>query len=156
MVSWLLTDGDQLADTRSDLSIARLRQGNIGGEILAALRREFGADVPGIWPVSLEAEPPAVLPAGWYEEDTVLGDLLRSVQHYQSDVRQTLQLEPIAAQSSLSEPFRTALMTVTADERELLLRHVSALGVDLLRGNRVLSEESPPLPASARRAAPKS
>jgi hypothetical protein len=134
-------DGDQLSDTRSDLLAARLRQGPLAGDILRALRQEFGAEVPGVWSATLEAAPPEVLPSGWYEEDTVLGDLLRLVQQLQHDRNQELPLDPNAGGSGLPRDICQRICQLDAGLRESLLRRVAILGVDVLRGDRVLSEE---------------
>lgn len=141
LVRWVLTDGDQTSDTRSDLLAARLRQGSLTGELLQGMRNEFGMEVPGIWSLSLEAEPPTILPSGWYEEDTVLGDLLRLVQQYQEDENAELALEPLPKNHELNERLAADLLHVHAAQRQRLLRQVAILGVDVMRGDRVLADE---------------
>ena len=105
------------------------------------MRNEFGMEVPGIWSLSLEAEPPTILPSGWYEEDTVLGDLLRLVQQYQEDENAELALEPLPKNHELNERLAADLLHVHAAQRERLLRQVAILGVDVMRGDRVLADE---------------
>ncbi len=144
LVTWKLSDGDQTADTSADLLASRLRQGQLTGEVLDAVRREYGLDVPGIWSLTLELEPPDVLPAGWYEEDTVLGDLLRLVQTYQEDESLELATEPWKEESELGDWLRDAIRDVHPTERTRLLRQVAILGVDVMRGDRVLSDEFVP------------
>ncbi len=147
MVSWQVVDSDQLTDTRSDLLAAQLRQSDLPQEIVGTLRKEFGMSVPGIWTVSLTADTPSVYPAGWYEEDTVLGDLLRAVQYFQNDRDQAVELEGWASETPLSPELVNAMGIRDAADRDYVLRHVAALGVDLLRGDRVLSEELASIPA---------
>ncbi len=156
LLRWNLTDSDQLTDTRSDLLAARVRQGGLARDLLASLRGEFGTQIPGIWPVDIDADPPTVLPSGWYEEDTVLGDLLRIVQRKQAEPAATIPLDSIAPtgrKSSLDpqEADELVIKHLGADlkihdahESQLLLRHIASLGVDLLRGDRILSEEAEP------------
>lgn len=141
LVRWILVDGDELTDTRTDVLAGKLREGHLAEDLLVALRKEFGGDVPGIWSVSLEAEPPSVLPSGWYEEDTVLGDLLREVQYLQTHENADVAFEGAEAHCKLEPELRDALQVSGPEDRRRLLRHVAALGVDLLRGDRVLSEE---------------
>ncbi len=141
LVRWRVIDGDQISDTQSDLLAARLRQGGLAGELLQAIRNEFGMELPGVWSVAIEAEPPVVLPSGWYEEDTVLGDLLRLVQQIQNDPKQTVALEPISGKHALRDDLVQRLNHVEPAQRESLLRRVAILGVDVLRGDRVLSDE---------------
>lgn len=143
LVRWTIVDGEPAADTRSDMLAARLRQGTLAGDILQSLRQETGTTIPGIWSVSIDAEPPALLPSGWYEEDTVLGDYLRLVQQLQHDPDKQLSLEPISGSHRLDERMQRRLHHIDAKSRDVLLRRVAILGVDVLRGDRVLSEEVP-------------
>lgn len=147
VVSWHIVDNDQLTDTRSDFLAAQLRQSNLSEEIVGTLRTEFGMASPGVWTESLTAETPSVYPAGWYEEDTVLGDLLRAVQHYQNEKSQTVELDSWEAETPLSAELISALRIADDGDRDHVLRHVAALGVDLLRGDRVLSEELSSVPS---------
>ena len=147
MVSWQVVDSDQLTDTRSDLLAAQLRQSDLPQEIIGTLRNEFGMTVPGVWTESLSADTPSVYPAGWYEEDTVLGDLLRAVQHFQNDKNQAVELDGWDSDTPLSPELTHALRIGDDADREYVLRHVAALGVDLLRGDRVLSEELASIPS---------
>ena len=126
----------------------RLREGGLAEELLGSLRQEFKSHVPGIWHAELEVEPPTILPPGWYEEDTVLGDLLRAVQRFQNDETVSLPIQSLPEDSNVSEEIAAVLSIADARERELVLRRVAALGVDLLRGDRVLSEEVPAAPAT--------
>ena len=75
LMRWIMTDSDECSDTQSDLLAARLREGGLAEEILQSLRHEFGMSDPPVWHFEIDVEPPTVLPSGWYEEDTVLGDL---------------------------------------------------------------------------------
>jgi DNA repair exonuclease SbcCD nuclease subunit len=140
LVEWIISDGDQTTDTPSDVLVARLRQGGCDAEILNALRAEFGAGTPGVWSLGLTVEPPSVLPSGWYEEDTVLGDLLRSIQLYQDDPELPLTWEIVEHSAKSSDGVGKLLRDVTIKDRLRLLRSVAALGVDLLRGDRVLGD----------------
>ena len=106
-------------------------------QLLNSLRAEFGMGTPSVWSVQLTAEPSSRLPTGWYEEDTILGDLLRIVQQHQAD--STLSLHEKT--DELPHEFQHLLSAGDRPARERLLRQVAALGVDLLRGDRVLSEE---------------
>ena len=142
LVQWYLADGDQTHDTHSDQLAARLRQGGADVQLLNSLRAEFGMGTPSVWSLQLTAEPPSRLPRGWYEEDTILGDLLRIVQQYQSDATLPLGLESNGRPPELPDEFQHLVPISRGAARERLLRQVAALGVDLLRGDRVLSDEA--------------
>ena len=142
LVHWSLTDGDQAKDTSSDQLAARLRQGGADAQLLNASSREFGTGTPSVWSIQLTAEPASRFPSGWYEEDTILGDLLRIVQQHQSDTTLPLNATSDGHLLELPDEFQHLLLAGGGPVRERVLRQVAALGVDLLRGDRVLSEEA--------------
>ena len=95
------------------------------------LRQEFGENSNRLWTVSLEIEPPRSLPKEWYEEETLLGDYLRSVGRFQADPSLRLPLD--ISDTPLSEQDTTAELTSLAhDNRESLLQQATLLGVELL------------------------
>lgn len=142
LARWSVADGDQLTDTQSDQLAARLRQDKLARKLVHKLQRKYGQEVPGVWTVEVEAEPPDILPRGWYEEDTVLGDLLRLVQNYQEDAEAPIQeLEEFLTDARVAPEVAARLRITSRREREEVLRRVAVMGVDLLRGQRVLSEE---------------
>jgi hypothetical protein len=140
LVTWSIEPGEFSATGRDGQLAVDLRCGSLADEMVDRLRRDFGMASPGVWTVQLEATPPVEYPAAWYEEDTILGDLLRLVRHYQEHDEEPLE---VLRSSPSSAPWPTELeeaMTITRpDERHDILRRVAALGVDLLRGERVVS-----------------
>lgn len=109
-----------------------IRRGKLGDELLERLRKEHGGASPAAWSLALEAEPPALLPPEWYEQDSFRGDFLRELRRYQSDPSLAPELE-----AYLSEPQRTSELAALAqlgDARDLVLREAAVLGVDLLSG----------------------
>ncbi|MCA9187738.1 MAG: DNA repair exonuclease [Pirellulaceae bacterium] len=142
LVSWSVFDGDQLKDTKSDELAAQLREQGLAMEVLKSVRADFGQSTPGLWSVCFRAEPPAVLPAGWYQEETILGDLLRMIQSYQTDDTAPIDLTTWAEGMPLEGSLREALRVTDPGERQRLLRRVAVLGVDILRGDRILSDEA--------------
>ncbi|GHT36579.1 DNA repair exonuclease [Planctomycetales bacterium] len=77
---------------------ASLRKGTLTAELLAELRTFFGTDFsPDIsltYPVSLSLLQPEYLPKQFYEQQTILGDFLRSVKHFQEHQSELIDLEP--------------------------------------------------------------
>lgn len=106
-------------------------------ELLAWLRDEFGKSVPPIWTASLEIAPPAALPTGWYEEDTILGDFLRAVQVHLADEQQPLGVATYVADRHREEAFASVLEINDPEARRRVLREAAALGVELLRGESI-------------------
>lgn len=141
LLRWILVDQDASRDTRSDLLASRLRRGDMALEILRILRAELRQANRPVWPLAITTEPPETLPQGWYDEDTILGDLLRTVQQYQADPRLTIDLSLPQTSRQGWDKLLPALSADNRSDREHLLRQVAVLGVDLLRGDRVLTAE---------------
>jgi hypothetical protein len=126
LISWTIAGGGPL--------VPQLRRAGLAGELLAALRKQFGSGSPMAWSLSLEVEPQAAFPSDWYEQQTICGDFLREMRHYQMNPSQSLELE-----TYLSEQHQAGILGVAADlsdpaVRERVLREAALLGVDLLSG----------------------
>lgn len=111
----------------------RLRQGKLSEQILEKLRRQYGKATPPAWSVAIEAAPPATAAAPHlYQEESLLGDFLREVRRYQSEPNLKLRLADFVG-SEVSEELTGLLADVEAEPaRQNILRHIAALGTDLL------------------------
>ena len=141
LMRWIIADSDELTDSSSDILVGQLREGVLADELLEALRSEFGMRTPGVWSVEFDVLPPTVLPAGWFEEDTILGDLLRVVQQAQEHPEQRLAHGGLPEGAQIAETISAALEIRSPEERLMILREVAALSIDLLRGDRILSTD---------------
>ncbi len=130
-LSWSIIQGASAPAWRL---AAQLRQGGVADELTDTLRRRFGMTKPGVWTVGLDVVPPERLPRAWYEEDTILGDLLRLVRHYQEheDEDPFQQWETGLGREEASSELEAAIKIASPSERRDILRRVAALGVDLL------------------------
>jgi len=126
LISWTIAGTGPL--------LVQLRQGKLAAELLAALRKEYGFGPPAAWSVSLVAETAAVLPPEWYEHETIRGDFLRRIRHYQMNPEEPLELEAYLSQQQLTGTLRAAAAISEAALRERVLREAAMLGVDLLSG----------------------
>ena len=126
MIAWTIAGSGPILD--------RLRRGTLAGELLEALRREHGLGSPAAWSVSLVAEAAHVLPATWYEQETISGDFLRQLRQYQANPEMPIHLEGYLAEAHRAGPLGTAAALTGAAERERVLREAAILGVDLLSG----------------------
>jgi len=61
-------------------------------DLLSELRALYGQDEPMTWSVSISVLVPDELPQSFYEQQTILGDFLRSVQHFQGNPQELLHL----------------------------------------------------------------
>ena len=94
------------------------------------LRKEYGPARPPIWSAGVEFEPPE-LPAEWLDEDSMVGDYLRSLK-----LLEDADAHDIDLAAHVPEPFRTAelaaLSSWTTDERREILREAALTGAQLL------------------------
>jgi DNA repair exonuclease SbcCD nuclease subunit len=113
----------------------KLRQQRQRDEIIQWLRDEFGRSEQGLWSVDFSIDPPAALPAGWYEEDTILGDYLRALGRYQSDESLSLTLHEFLPKSVDNEA-ATEIVRLSTEQRTAVLTDAALLGVEYLAAHR--------------------
>ena len=126
LVSWTVLGSGPL--------LARLRQGAVAEELLERLRAQYGLGPPAAWSLSLSVEPTAVLPPEWYEQQTIRGDFLREVRHFQMNPSEPLDLEPYLADEHLAGTLAHVAQVPDRATRERVLREAAVLGIDLLSG----------------------
>ncbi len=126
LVCWTIAGPGPLA--------AAVRQGGLAAELLAMLRNESQAARLPAWSVSLAAEPLAVLPPEWYEQETILGDFLRQVRHYQMNAEEALGLDACLSEAQVAGSLGAMVSLSDPAAREHVLREAAMLGVDLLSG----------------------
>jgi DNA repair exonuclease SbcCD nuclease subunit len=115
--------------------VNRLRPGGLADELLVNLRRQFGAPAKGravAWSVSLECRAPLSVPAEWYDEETVLGDLLRQVREFELHDELPLDLRQFVPDELRGDPLAAIARIGESAERHELLSSAAKLGVDLL------------------------
>jgi hypothetical protein len=72
---------------------SNLRRGSLTADLLSELRSVYGKEEPITWSVSLTLLLPEQLPKTYYEQQTILGDFLRSVKHFQDNPNEMIDLE---------------------------------------------------------------
>jgi DNA repair exonuclease SbcCD nuclease subunit len=85
------------------------------------------------WSLAIDVEPVAP-PAEQLEEDTILGDFLRSVQRFQQTPDAWRELVAYLPESEVRETLITCLQDGSDENRQELWGRVAAWGADLLRG----------------------
>ncbi len=111
-------------------------------ELLEWLRDEFGRSDRGVWSVEVQVDAPEALPAGWYEEDTILGEYLRAVGRYQSDDSLKLTLHDYLP-SSVQDDAMAGIGHVVHEQREATLRAAALVGMEYLAVGREPLEPEP-------------
>jgi len=69
-----------------------LRRSGLTHDLLSELRAMYGQDEPMTWSVSISVLVPEQLPKAHYEQQTILGDFLRSVKHFQDNPQELIHL----------------------------------------------------------------
>ncbi len=124
LVNWLTT-------TTGDFN-PQIRLDSFREEVLQWLRDEFGKDgEQGIWSVDFRVKEPKNLPGSWYEEDTILGDYLRSVARFNGDETIPLGLHDYIP-ASVQDDSLVGIARVGKDQREIILRDAAMIGVEYL------------------------
>jgi hypothetical protein len=70
----------------------QLRRSGLTHDLLSELRAMYGQDEPMLWSVSISVLVPDKLPNTFYEQQTISGDFLRSVKHFQDNPQEMLHL----------------------------------------------------------------
>lgn len=107
-------------------------------DLLGWLRREFGSGQPCCWSTDIEILPPKELPSKWKDEDTILGDFLRTALEHRQEQAKKLSLKNLVdAEVPSSSLWHSTLMPANSAVQLSTLDKSTLLGVDLLRGHQV-------------------
>jgi hypothetical protein len=126
LVRWLVGGSGPL--------LADIRRGKLRAELLEWLRIEHGLSSPIVWTVGIDTAPGAALPASLYEQETILGDYVRTLREFELDSMQPLEVESLLAGRPAAEAFAGAVAIANAATRKRVLHEAALLGVDLLSG----------------------
>ncbi len=123
LIRWTVLGSESLA--------SELRSTKASTDLVARLRAEYGARRPAAWTVSLDAAPAAAA-TELYDEETLLGEFLRSARHYAEHPEDKLSLAGYLAERHLAGRLGALADLADADVRREVLAEATALGVDLL------------------------
>lgn len=107
-------------------------------EMLAWVRREYGHGACSVWSTDIEVLSPKSFPSKWQEEDTILGDFLRTATDSRKSLGKNINLKPLVECETPGTPVWQSLLdndeptTVSA-----MLDKSTLLGVDMLRGHKM-------------------
>ena len=111
--------------------LAALRRG--GTETLAGrLQNSFGHRSPIAWTQEIILETTSKLPAEWYEQQTILGDVLRRIQAHQKNHADPLDLSVHLSEADRLGELRTLADLSDRSRREEVLAGATSLAADLL------------------------
>lgn len=100
-------------------------------QLVTQLRGEFGGRRPCAWTLSIDTEGGAPIDPQCYEEESVLGEFLRTVRHYVEQPEAELNLEPLLAERHLAGMLGGEARVEPAARRRVLAE-VARLGTELL------------------------
>lgn len=129
LVRWTLTTADNGVDPESVRALAT-KSSNW-------LKKQYGYHAEPCWPISVSVDAHEQIPASSYEEDTLLGDYLRSVRAMQED-RQLTALESPCMPDRLSGDLQWLADLSDTTLRSQVLREAADLGSALLRGEKAI------------------
>ncbi|MGO9110818.1 MAG: metallophosphoesterase family protein [Thermoguttaceae bacterium] len=115
--------------------LAELRRGKLRGDLLEWLRIEHGLSSPVVWTVGIELESQNALPASLCEQETILGDFLRTLREFELDPQQPLNVESLLADGQAAGVFSQAVAIADPAARKRALREAALLAVELLGGD---------------------
>jgi exonuclease SbcD len=133
LVQWTLHGGERLGTPYQKRQWC--------GDLLDWLRSEFGREEEPAWSLAVRIDDASMLPRGWEDEDSMLGDFLRVVHEQQSANAQPLDVSGYLPQS-MAETERLKLAEwMAAETRSEVLSEAAALGAQLLGAEESLFDE---------------
>ncbi len=79
-------------------------------------------------------DPQKALPESLYEQETILGDFLRTVREFETDPQQPLPVESLLAEGQEAGLFSQAVAIADVTTRKRVLHEAALLAVELLGG----------------------
>ncbi|MCE3014840.1 MAG: exonuclease SbcCD subunit D [Pirellula sp.] len=107
-------------------------------EILGWVRREYGHGACSVWSTNIDVLSPKSFPAKWQEEDTILGDFLRTATDNRKSLGKNINLKPIVeSETPGSAMWHSLLVQEDPASITAMLDKSTLLGVDMLRGHKI-------------------
>ncbi len=111
---------------------AELRRGKLAADLVARLRADHGPRKPAVWTISIEGEAPGAVPAERYEEQTLLGEFLRTVRYYVDHPDEPLDFESYLPARHVAGSMASTISLDEPAQRQRVLEEAARLGVELL------------------------
>ncbi len=124
LVQWTVTPNKSLA--------VPLRRGKLAAELVGRLRAEHASKRPAAWTVGIEVESSAALADDKLNEESLLGEFLRTVRHYVEHPDEPIDLEPYLAERHLAGTLAAAVALAEPAVRQRVLAEAARLGIELL------------------------
>lgn len=109
----------------------RLHTGGLSDALVANLRRNHGNGTYPVWSIAITCREHLQVPEEWYDEETIRGDVLRTLRELESDRAILLDLDYFLPEEFPTGPYAD-LAAIAAADRDDLLVAASKLGMELL------------------------
>jgi DNA repair exonuclease SbcCD nuclease subunit len=126
LVTWSVSCNGALA--------SELRNDTTCSSILSAITQLDGESDNQVVSVAIENQPRQI-PDGQFEEESIMGDFLRTVREFENDPNRIIDLAEYLPETTVRHEVVSALTMSSPTERKAILRRVAALGMDLLSGD---------------------
>jgi hypothetical protein len=103
--------------------------------IIHSLRERFGRATPCLWTVGIDVGRAGELPPALFQEETILGDVLREIQTLREEPAHALELASYLSEADRTGPLAHRLVSLAPERHHMLLDETSDLCVALLSGN---------------------
>jgi exonuclease SbcD len=124
LIEWTVSGCPRLA--------VELDRGKLAGELTTRLRADHGGKRPSAWSVSIVSETSEVVREEHDDEDTLLGEYLRTVRHYAEHPEESLDLDDQLNARHAAGYVGAAVSLDDLATRQRVLSDVARLGVELL------------------------
>jgi DNA repair protein SbcD/Mre11 len=107
-------------------------------ELLSWVRREYGHGACSVWSTDITVLSPKEFPKKWQEEDTILGDFLRTATEHRKTMGKEINLKPFVESETPGTPiWQSILHEDEPAATNATLDRSTLLGVDMLRGHKM-------------------
>jgi DNA repair exonuclease SbcCD nuclease subunit len=124
LVQWTIAGSRALA--------RELATGKLAADLVARLRAQHGAGKPVVWTVEIQADQAASVPRGLYDEESIIGEFLRTVRSYGEHPEAKLNVEPYLAERHLAGSLGELVAINDPAVRRRVLGEAARLGMELL------------------------
>lgn len=130
LINWTVAGSASIA--------AKLQWGSLETDLLSRLRNEYGSRRPALWSVAIGPDGHGEFPARWYEQESLLGEMLRSLRRLGEPEAEPLDLAPLLGSKHGVGGMADAVSLSDPEARSRVLEEAALLAVDMLS-----HEESP-------------
>jgi exonuclease SbcD len=124
LVTWTVAGSGSLG--------AKLEWGSLEADLLTRLRNEYSSRRPTLWSVAVRPEDQGELPSKWYEQESLLGEMLRALRGLGEPDATPPDLRPLLAERHAAGSMAQAVDLSDPGIRGQVLEEAALLAVEML------------------------